>query len=72
MRAPDLYHNMPLIGGVFPHKNMHFIPKYTPYESQDPTHLSKNTPFLIYIVRTYVSSYSIGPATPQESDVMPV
>ena len=28
--------------------------------------------FLIYIVRTYVSSHSIGPATPQENNVMPM
>ena len=31
----------------------------------------KKHPFLIYIVRTCVSSHSIGPAIPQESDVMP-
>ena len=74
MMAPDRYQNMPIIlgRGVFPHKNMCFIPKYTPYEAHDPTHLTKNTPFLIYIVRTYISSHSIGPANPQESDVMPM
>ena len=53
MMAPDRYQNMPIIlgRGVFPHTNMCFIPKYTPYEAQDPTHITKNTPFLIYIVR---------------------
>ena len=73
MMAPDLYQNMPLYlgggGGYFLIKictlspNMHLTRASTrlPYPS-----------FLIYIVRTYMSSHTIVMAAPQESDVMPM
>ena len=79
MMDPDLYHNMsPYFlfwggggGSISSYKYALYPQIYLLREPGPDSHI-KNTPFLMYSVRTYVSSNSIGPATPQESDVMPM